>query len=81
MQNNCPFCAVADDNAPSFDVLEDRDTIAFLDANPATDGHMLVVPRNHAARLTDLDSGQTAALFDSVRTVTATIEDAWTQRE
>ena len=76
MQSDRPFCAITDGDAPSFDVLEDENTAAFLDANPATDGHTLVVPRNHAAKLTDLDPEQTAALFDAVRAVTATIEDA-----
>lgn len=76
MQDECTFCEIVDGDAPSFEIFEDEDTVAFLDANPATDGHTLVAPRNHAAELTALDTEQTAALFDAVRAVTATIEDA-----
>ncbi|WP_049898751.1 HIT family protein [Halococcus agarilyticus] len=76
MQDDCTFCRIANGGVPSFKILEDEDIVAFLDANPATDGHTLVAPRDHATGLTDLDPEQTAALFDTVRTATATIEDA-----
>ena len=41
----CVFCAIVDGRAPAHVVRSDERTIAFLDINPATSGHTLVVPR------------------------------------
>ncbi|HEX5247950.1 MAG TPA: HIT family protein [Gaiellaceae bacterium] len=49
--------------APASIVHEDERTITFLDHRPVTPGHMLVVPRRHAAYLADLDPEDGAQLF------------------
>ena len=43
----CIFCAIAAGEAPARVVDADDDTLAFLDLNPATRGHTLVIPRAH----------------------------------
>jgi histidine triad (HIT) family protein len=47
MSDNCVFCKIIAGQIPSFRVYEDADTIAFLDINPVTSGHTLVIPRLH----------------------------------
>jgi histidine triad (HIT) family protein len=42
-------------------VREDERTIAFMDINPATRGHLLVIPRAHAADLLEVDPADLAA--------------------
>jgi histidine triad (HIT) family protein len=48
---NCLFCKIVAGDLPATVVDEDARTIAFMDINPATRGHALVIPRAHAADL------------------------------
>ena len=48
---DCLFCKIVAGEIPATRVDEDERTIAFMDINPATRGHLLVVPREHAADL------------------------------
>ena len=50
----CIFCEIGAGRAPGHVVFENTDTIAFLDLFPYTRGHLLVVPKRHVDRLTDL---------------------------
>jgi histidine triad (HIT) family protein len=50
----CIFCAIAAGDAPARVVHAGPRTLAFLDVNPATRGHALVVPRAHATDLLDV---------------------------
>src|SRR5690349_22873285 len=45
---DCLFCRIVAGELPSTIVDEDERTIAFMDINPATRGHALVVPRQHS---------------------------------
>jgi histidine triad (HIT) family protein len=47
MNANCPFCNIASDKTAASIVYEDATILAFMDLNPATVGHTLVVPREH----------------------------------
>ena len=47
----CIFCAIVTGDARSWPVYEDEHCMAFLDVNPLTRGHTLVIPRRHAADL------------------------------
>jgi histidine triad (HIT) family protein len=51
--SDCIFCAIVAGDAPARLVHEGPRTLAFLDINPATHGHTLVVPRTHATDLLD----------------------------
>lgn len=52
--DGCIFCQIADGRIPSIRIYEDGDFIAFMDIAPQTEGHFLVVPRQHYAVLTDM---------------------------
>lgn len=51
----CVFCDIAADESKASVVYSDGVVVAFLDLNPVTPGHLLVVPRRHAVGLEDLD--------------------------
>ena len=57
----CLFCKIVAGEVPSTRVYEDERTVAFMDINPATRGHLLVVPRAHARDLLSIDSEDLAA--------------------
>ncbi len=45
---DCIFCKIIQGEIPSFKLYEDDHTYAFMDINPANDGHALIVPKEHA---------------------------------
>jgi histidine triad (HIT) family protein len=52
--NDCIFCAIAAGDGPAEIVDSDEHTVAFMDINPATRGHALVIPRTHSANLMEI---------------------------
>jgi histidine triad (HIT) family protein len=50
----CIFCKIVEGSLPSIRVFEDEHTIAIMDINPATRGHVLVIPRRHADDIHDI---------------------------
>ncbi len=54
-QENCIFCKIANGEIPSSTIYEDMDFRVFLDLNPATRGHALLVPKKHFADLFELE--------------------------
>ncbi|MBA2637094.1 MAG: HIT domain-containing protein [Solirubrobacterales bacterium] len=58
---DCLFCRIVAGAVPATLVDEDDRTIAFLDINPATHGHALVVPRAHASDLLTIGPEDLAA--------------------
>ena len=52
----CLFCGIIRGELPATRVAETARSVAFMDINPATDGHLLVVPRRHTRDLTTVDA-------------------------
>jgi histidine triad (HIT) family protein len=52
---DCIFCKILAGELPATIVDEDERTVAFMDINPATRGHVLVIPRSHTADLLNID--------------------------
>jgi len=50
-EGRCIFCAIVAGELPAEILAEDEHTLTFMDINPATRGHALVIPRRHAADL------------------------------
>jgi histidine triad (HIT) family protein len=59
---NCLFCKIVAGELPAQIVAEDERTVAFMDINPATRGHTLVVPRAHTQDLLAIDADDLAAV-------------------
>ena len=58
---DCIFCGIVADEIPSTTIAHTDRAIAFMDTNPATPGHALVVPRVHSTDLLDITSDDLAA--------------------
>ena len=76
MKNNCIFCAIAAGEIPSFKVYEDELVLAYLDINPFTVGHTLVIPKAHSEALLDTDDATLAAVIARVKKVAAHLKAA-----
>ena len=48
---DCIFCKIVAGEIPSFKLFEDEATLAFMDINPANEGHALVIPKEHTPDL------------------------------
>ena len=67
--DDCLFCRLIRGEIPSAVVYENEQVYAFLDINPVSRGHVLIVPRGHAETLFDMRPGADAALLDAMRKV------------
>lgn len=54
--SECIFCKIANGDIPTNTIYEDNDFRVILDAAPANLGHCLVLPKNHAADVFEIDS-------------------------
>ena len=59
----CVFCEIVAGQLPASFVYTDDDVVAFLDIQPVTSGHLLVIPRQHAGTLASLDPELGARVF------------------
>jgi histidine triad (HIT) family protein len=59
---DCLFCGIVAGEVPATIVDSDEHTVAFMDINPATRGHVLVVPREHSADLLEIGDADLAAV-------------------
>lgn len=59
--SECVFCRILAGELPSTMIAETDRAVAFMDVNPATDGHLLVIPRNHTPDLLSAEPADLSA--------------------
>ena len=64
---DCIFCKIVAGELPATVVDEDERTLAFMDINPATRGHALVIPREHSPDLLSVDRDDLLAVALAAR--------------
>ena len=60
---NCLFCQIIQKKIPAHIVAEDECCLAFLDINPASEGHVLIITKNHVENITKLEQSSWINLF------------------
>lgn len=71
---DCVLCRIVKGTTPASIVYSDERIMAFLDIQPINPGHVLVIPKAHAARLSDLDKETGAHMFETAMHVAAALE-------
>ena len=66
---DCIFCKIVRREAPASIVCEDESTLAFMDIQPMNEGHVLVIPKVHAAHVEDLPPGAAGPILDAAAEV------------
>ena len=61
--DDCVFCRIVSGIEPASIIYSDNEVLAFMDTTPVNRGHLLVIPKAHAAQLSDLDLGKGAHMF------------------
>ena len=72
----CVFCKIVEGSAPAHIVYEDEHSVAFLDINPISDGHTLLVPRVHAQWLEELPEGEWVELTQALKRLVPAVTKA-----
>jgi len=73
---NCIFCKIVAGQIPSFRLFEDVASLAFMDINPANEGHCLVIAKPHHPTLYDMPPDLLAAVSATVLKVAKAVEAA-----
>jgi histidine triad (HIT) family protein len=66
---DCIFCKIVAGELPAAVVASDERALAFLDINPATRGHTLVIPRAHVQDIHEIDTDDLAAATALAQTI------------
>ena len=53
--DNCLFCKIVKGEIPSYTIYEDDIVKVFLDINPNSNGHCLIIPKEHFTNIEDID--------------------------
>lgn len=72
---DCLFCKIANGEIPSLKIYEDDVTMAFLDINPDSNGHTLIIPKKHYKDLDDIDMNTLNSIYESAKKVKKLLED------
>jgi len=75
MAEDCLFCRIVEGSIPSETIDSDERTVAFMDINPATPGHALVVPRAHSADLLEVDPSDLEATTVAAQRLSRRMKD------
>lgn len=71
---NCIFCKIIAGEIPSFKLFEDENTLAFMDINPASEGHALVIPREHFADVYEVSETAIAQTVKTAKKIALAID-------
>ncbi len=70
---NCIFCKIIAGEIPSTAVYEDEDFRAILDVNPAARGHVIILPKKHAANIFELDEAEASKVFPIAKKIATAV--------
>lgn len=72
---DCLFCKIAKKDIPAAVIYEDEKTMAVLDVRPRAPGHTMVIPKNHAENILDLEEKNVGPMFLTVKKLTAILNE------
>ena len=73
-EKDCIFCKIIAAEIPSFKLYEDADTFAFMDINPASTGHALVIPKAHHPDVYSISDDAIAAVSRTAKRIARAVE-------
>ena len=75
-KDDCIFCKLANGNIPVEAVYEDDTVKAIFDASPASEGHILILPKDHADNIYELTDDQAAGIFKAAKKISRAMRDS-----
>ena len=75
MAEDCIFCSIVKDEAEAYKVYEDENVLAFLDANPVSKGHTLVIPKKHVENIHE--ASEMDFMWEGIKKVADGVKEAF----
>ena len=72
---DCIFCKIIDGDIPSMKVYEDDICLAYLDINPDSDGHTLIIPKKHYKDIDDIEDDVLLHIYKTSRKIMKLLKD------
>jgi len=72
---DCVFCKIINNEIPSYKVYEDDTVLAFLDINPESNGHTLIIPKQHYLDLDDIPSEVLSHIMDVAKNLKVLLQE------
>lgn len=69
------FCKIIAGEIPSYKLYEDELVFCFLDINPDTNGHCLIIPKKHYTDILDIDSNTLSHIFEVSKNIKKLLEE------
>ena len=73
---DCIFCKIAAGEIPSVKVYEDDRVLVFMDINPISEGHLLIIPKAHAATIYEITEDDFLAVMSATHKLAAAVKKA-----
>ncbi len=74
---DCIFCKIINGDIPSYKLYEDENVLCFLDVNPISKGHTLIVPKKHYKDIYDIPVNELTNIFSCVKKMSKIINDTY----
>jgi len=74
--SECIFCKIISGEIPSVKIWEDEEFFAFLDINPISPGHTLLIPKKHTDYLFDIEEPEYSELFKRAKKISKSLKEA-----
>jgi len=71
---DCLFCKIIAGEIPCFKLFENDETLAFMDINPANEGHALVIPKEHSRDVHAVSEAAITATVTTAKKIAAAID-------
>ena len=72
---DCIFCKIINGDIPCMKVYEDGVCLAYLDINPDSDGHTLIIPKKHYKDIYDIPNDTLAHIYDVSKKIMDMLKD------
>ena len=71
---DCIFCKIVEGKIPSLNIYEDDVILAFLDINPDSNGHTLIIPKKHYKDINDIDEKTLCHIYSKAKDIMKLLE-------
>jgi len=73
---NCVFCKIVKGELPCYEIYQDERVLAFLDINPVSYGHSLIIPKRHGANIWEVPEEDLASVISAAKRLAEVIKRA-----
>ena len=72
---DCIFCKIINKEIPSYTVYEDEIVKVFLDINPDSNGHLLIIPKKHILDISEMDNNTWKSILEITKKMKILLEE------